>query len=179
MVEDDAERFTRIYSSTRTRVLAYALRRTSSDTAQEVVADTFLVVWRRLADVPEPALPWVLVVARNVLADRHRRGRRADALLAEVERLAATATGPDPSAAVAERSTVLQAVAALPEADREALVLTVWDGLGRRDAATVAGCSVGAFAVRLHRARRRLRAELDRLDDIGAPVAPPARMEAG
>jgi RNA polymerase sigma-70 factor (ECF subfamily) len=178
VVDDDSERFTRIYRSTHARVLAYALRRTSPDAAQEVVSDTFLVVWRRLHDVPEPALPWLFVVARNVLADQRRRGRRADALMAEVERLTATAAGPDPAGDVTERSIVLQAVAALAETDREALMLTVWDGLGSRDAATVAGCSLGAFRVRLHRARRRLRAELDRLDDLSAPALAPVHLEA-
>jgi RNA polymerase sigma-70 factor (ECF subfamily) len=178
VVNDDSERFTRIYRSTHARVLAYALRRTTPDAAQEVVSDTFLVVWRRLHNVPEPALPWLFVVARNVLADQRRRGRRADALQAEVERLAVTAAGPDLAGDVTERGIVLQAVAALPESDREALMLTVWDGLGSRDAATVAGCSIGAFRVRLHRARRRLRVELDRLDDLGTRAVAPVHMEA-
>jgi RNA polymerase sigma-70 factor (ECF subfamily) len=179
VAEADADRFTRIYRDTHRRVLGYAMRRTSPDAAREAAAEAFLVAWRRLADVPDPALPWLLVVTRNVIADQRRGGRRADALLAEVERLAATPVQSDLSEDVVERSVVLQAVAALPETDREALVLTVWDGLGHRAAATVAGCSIGAFAVRLHRARRRLQAEMDRLDDVGAPAAPTARMEAG
>jgi RNA polymerase sigma-70 factor, ECF subfamily len=179
VAEADADRFTRIYRETHPRVLGYALRRTSPDLAREAAAEAFLIAWRRLPHVPEPALPWLLVVARNVLADQRRGGRRADALLTEVERLTRTAIGHDPSDDVVERSVVLQAVAALADTDREALVLTVWDGLGHRDAAKVAGCSIGAFAVRLHRARRRLRTELDRLDGAGAPVAPTARMEAG
>jgi RNA polymerase sigma-70 factor (ECF subfamily) len=83
------------------------------------------------------------------------------------------------SDAVVERDAVLQAVADMTEVDREALMLTVWDGLGHRDAARVAVCSVGAFAVQLHRARRRLRTELIRLDDLGATALPSARMEAG
>jgi RNA polymerase sigma-70 factor (ECF subfamily) len=58
----------------------------------------------------------------------------------------------------------------MTEVDREALMLTVWDGLGHRDAAKVAGCSVGAFAVRLHRARRRLHEELARLDEGDGPT---------
>jgi RNA polymerase sigma-70 factor, ECF subfamily len=178
VAEADAARFTRIYRENHQRVLAYALRRTSPEAAREAVAEAFLVAWRRLPDVPEPALPWLLVVTRNVVSDQHRGRRRSDALLAEVGQLSGLAVRADPSDDVVERSVVLQAVAALAEPDREALVLTVWDGLGHRDAATVAGCSVGAFAVRLHRARRRLRAELDRLDGADQP-SPAARMEAG
>jgi RNA polymerase sigma factor (sigma-70 family) len=178
VAEADADRFTRIYRQTHPRVLGYALRRTSPEAAREAVAETFLVAWRRLPDVPEPALPWLLVVARNTISEQHRGGRRSDALLAEVWQLTGLAAHPDPSDDVVERAVVLQAVAALPEPDREALVLTVWDGLGHRAAAAAAGCSVGAFAVRLHRARRRLRAELDRLDGTDLQ-APSARMEAG
>jgi RNA polymerase sigma-70 factor (ECF subfamily) len=177
VAEADADRFTRIYREAYPRVLGYALRHAAADAAREAVAETFLVAWRRLADVPEPALPWLLVVTRNVIADQRRGGRHADVLLAEVERLAAT--HPDVSEEVVERHIVLRAAAALPEADREALLLTVWDCLGNRAAATVAGCSIGAFAVRLHRARRRLRDELARLDDNGVPVAPTTRREVG
>jgi RNA polymerase sigma factor (sigma-70 family) len=170
----DADRFTRLYEANYRRVVGYALRRAPADVAREVADEAFLIAWRRLPQVPEPALPWLLVTARNLLGDQLRRGRRAGAPLVGI-----TAVEPDPSDAVVERSAVLQALAALPAADREALVLTVWDGLGNRDAAAVAGCSIGTFAVRLHRARRRLRAELDRIDDAGGAALPPARMEAG
>jgi DNA-directed RNA polymerase specialized sigma24 family protein len=175
----DAERFTRIYRADYERVLGYALRRGPAEAAREATDETFLIAWRRLPDVPEPALPWLLVTARNVLSVQRRSGLRGDALLAEVARVNEVLFRKDLSDAVVERSVVLQAVAALPDADREALMLTVWDGLGHRDAARAAGCSVGAFAVRLHRARRRLRTELTRLDDIGATELPTARMEAG
>lgn len=177
MAEADADRFTRIYRATHPRVLAYAMRHTSPDAAREAVSDTFLIAWRRLPDVPEAPLPWLLIVARNVLADQRRGGRRYDALVTEISWLAAGAAGPDLSDGVVERTTVLQAVAALAEPDREALVLSVWDGLGNKDAATVTGCSAATFAVRLHRARRRLRAELARLDGAEA-AAPTVRMEA-
>jgi DNA-directed RNA polymerase specialized sigma24 family protein len=59
---------------------------------------------------------------------------------------------------------VLQALASLSATDRDALMLTVWDGLSASDAGRVLGCSTTAFAVRLHRARRRLRDALLRID---------------
>jgi RNA polymerase sigma-70 factor, ECF subfamily len=170
----EADRFTRIYQDNYPRVLGYALCRTWPEAAREAVDEAFLVAWRRLPDVPEPPLPWLLVVARNVISQQRRGGRRADALAAEIARLATVRVHPDVSEAVIERSVVLQAVAGLSEPDREALMLTVWDGLRARDAATVAGCSVAAFAVRLHRARRRLGQELARLDDfrVRTPYTP-------
>ncbi len=65
-------------------VRAYALRRADPDEAEDVVAVTFLVAWRRLDEVPEHARPWLLGVARRVLANR-RRG--ADRLMSLTDRL--------------------------------------------------------------------------------------------
>ncbi|MDN5855804.1 MAG: ECF-type sigma factor, partial [Actinomycetia bacterium] len=112
----------------------------------------------------DAALPWLLVVARNVISDQHRRGRRQDALAAEIANAAAGLSEPGPDAAVVERITVLTALAQLSISDREVLFLTVWDGLSNGDAATVAGCSAATFAVRLHRARRRLADALQQFD---------------
>jgi RNA polymerase sigma-70 factor (ECF subfamily) len=172
----DADRFTRIYQDNYLRVLGYTARRTSRELAREAADEVFSRAWRRLPDLPDPPLPWLLVAARNVISEQRRRGARADALALEMSRR--PSAHPDMSEAVVERSIVLQAVARMPEADREALMLTVWDGLGHRDAAKVAGCSVGAFAMRLHRARRRLDTELDRLDGTDGPPARTAAWEA-
>jgi RNA polymerase sigma factor (sigma-70 family) len=168
----DATRFTRIYQENYPRVLGYAARRTSAELAGEAVDEVFLRAWRRLPDLPDPPLPWLLVAARHVISEQRRGGAKADVLAAEMAGEVSGWAGahPDPSDAVVERNVVLQAVADLSEVDREALMLTVWDGLGHRDAARVAGCSIGAFAVRLHRARRRLDAELARLDQVDGPT---------
>jgi len=56
------------------------------------------------------------------------------------------------------------ALATLGERDREVLLLTAWEGLAPGEAATVLGCSRNAFAVRLHRARRRLASALNRAE---------------
>lgn len=61
----------------------------------------------------------------------------------------------DPADAGGDRE-LWAALAGLPDGDREALLLVGWDGLSNPQAAGVAGCSQGAFKVRLHRARRRL-----------------------
>jgi RNA polymerase sigma factor (sigma-70 family) len=172
----DADRFTRIYQDDYLRVLGYAVRRTSPELAREAVDEVFLRAWRRMSDLPDPPLPWLLVAARNVISEQRRRGAKADALALEMAGWPDDQS--DPSDVVADRDVVLQAVAGMPEVDREALMLTVWDGLGHRAAAKVAGCSVGAFAVRLHRARRRLRTELARLDEVDAPVTRPTAREA-
>jgi RNA polymerase sigma-70 factor (ECF subfamily) len=139
------------------RVYAFARRRADPSTAQEIVSDTFLIAWRRFADVPSEPLPWLLVVARNTLMDRARRRQRRDDLaetLAYLERSAGYAAGADTD--LLEREQMLAALAELSDLEREALLMVGWDGLTNSQAAQVAGCSVRAFEVRLSRARARL-----------------------
>ena len=145
-------------------VHAYALRRSDAATADDVVADTFMVCWRRFDRVPDEALPWLYAVARRCLANRLRAARR------EPAHGVPAATAADPTAETYELRThardVLAALAELPPKEREALQLIAWEGLSPADAARAAGCAAPAFRVRLHRARRRLAAALD-----AAPVA--------
>lgn len=161
MSEENAteQRFTALWTEHGPRVLAYALRHLDPDSAQDVVAETFLVAWRRLASVPDDPLPWLLVVARNTIANLRRSGHRQARLAAELERFRQIA---EPAAAAdvlaTERAAVLDQLAALTPREREALLLIAWDGLTPAQAAKVAGCSLPAFHVRLFRARRRLHA---------------------
>ncbi|MER6815276.1 sigma-70 family RNA polymerase sigma factor [Spirillospora sp. NPDC000708] len=151
----DERRFTAMYDACRQRVWAYAAARAGRQIADEVVSETFAVAWRRLADVPDPPLPWLLGVARNVLRDGYRAEARREACTAELARWAPRPSG-DIAEDVAERLAVLRAMAAIPEGDREVLILVAWQGLSPREAARVVGCSPAALRVRLHRARRRL-----------------------
>jgi RNA polymerase sigma-70 factor, ECF subfamily len=149
-------------------VLAYALRRASRDDAADVVAETFLVAWRRLDDVDEgTALPWLYAVARNVLLSQQRATRRQQAI---AERVAAGS--PDAEETPSGSPRVLDALAALSEAEREVLMLAAWEELSSSEAARVLGCSATAYRIRLHRARRRLRERLDRRVQPLARAAP-------
>ena len=155
--ESDALRFTALWESYAGRVLAYARRHTDADLAQEVVSETFLVAWRRLADVPGDPLPWLLVVARNTVKNQRRSGYRQAVMHSEITRLREVATpAPGADEVVTERADVLAALAALTSKEREALLLVAWDGLSPADAARVVHCSIPTFQVRLYRARRRL-----------------------
>lgn len=156
-------RFTELYDENHRRVLAYALTRVEPHTAEDVAGETFLIAWRRLADVTDPALPWLLGVARNLLYKQRDGGYRRRAL---ADRIAAMTTADDLTSwdvaeHVVERDAALAAVAGLSERDLEVLVLVMWQDLTPREAATVVGCSTAAFFVRLHRARRRLARALD------------------
>lgn len=156
----DAQRFAALWENYAPTVQAYALRRVDRDAAQEVVAETFLVAWRRLADVPGDPLPWLLVVARNTLLNHRRSAYRARELHLALSSLVPTSPD-DPAAAVAERNGLLMALADLSASDREALLLAAWDGLSPAQAAEVLGCTEAAFKMRLSRARRRLERAAD------------------
>jgi RNA polymerase sigma factor (sigma-70 family) len=161
MAETPTERFEHLFRATYPAVRGYALRRTSPDAAQDAVAETFLVAWRRFDEVPEDALPWLFGVARRVLANQRRASGRGEALQ---RRLAATAQPESLEEHVTESEVVHAALARLSERDREALMLVAWHGLSGKRAARAAGCSRAAFDVRLHRARRRLAGLLESLD---------------
>jgi RNA polymerase sigma-70 factor (ECF subfamily) len=154
--------------------MRYALREVPAHLANDVVAETFLTTWRRLDEVPDPALPWLLGVARRVVANQRRGEQRRERL-----RLAAADQAGDqarnPADALAERDAVRTALGRLSQSDRELLMLIGWDGLTVRQAAVVLGTTAGATSVRLHRARRRLAAGLARENapDGGAPVESP------
>src|SRR5262245_31488363 len=153
------ERFEALFAAHYREVHRYALRRVDRAIAEEIANETFLVAWRRLDRVPEPALPWLYATAGHVLAN-HRRGA---ARHARRERAAAgepVAVARDPAERFAERDAAMRAFLSLGEKDREALRLIAWERLSLADAAQAAGVSRPAFAMRVHRARRRLAAAL-------------------
>jgi RNA polymerase sigma-70 factor (ECF subfamily) len=155
---DPGERFTALYDTFHPRVHAYAVSRAGRQLAEEVTSETFCVAWRRFGDLPDPPLPWLLGIARNVLRESFRAQARRDSLDAELRAWtsAAELADGDVGEAVVERATVLQALATLSGDDRELLTLVAWQDLSPRQAAKVVGCSTATYFVRLHRARKRL-----------------------
>lgn len=161
MADDDAERFEALYRQHFRGVLGYALARLEPERAKDAAAETFLVAWRRLGEVPAEPAGWLFGVARKVVAQQLRADSRRDAL---VMRLAAPAyresrQPADPADEVAQRESALAALALLGERDREILTLLAWHGLTGDQAAEALGLTRLSFAVRLHRARRRLGAD--------------------
>jgi RNA polymerase sigma-70 factor, ECF subfamily len=158
------ERFERLFRANYAAIRGYALRRVPGDVAQDVVADTFLVAWRRLDDVPEDALPWLYGVARRVLANERRSADRRSSLDERVATAAVTVASADAADSVGEGELLRAALAGLSDAHREALMLVAWHGLSGARAARAAGCTPATFAVRLHRARGKLAARLASLE---------------
>lgn len=169
-------RFEDLFTCHHDAVLRYVVRRLDlRDDAADLVAETFLIAWRRLDDVPEgQALPWLYGVARRVLAN-HRRGETRRHGLADKLRddLRAMPTVFEPSF---ELQYAAEAFRQLSDADRELLSLVAWEGLDTAQLAAALGCSRGTAAVRLHRARRRLERLIDH-STSGRATAVPARGE--
>lgn len=154
-------------------VWAYARRRADATVADDVLSDVFLTAWRRLDDVPDDARPWLLACARHALANHDRAARRSRRL---VSRLTVAGASAAPALELPDDA-LAQALASLRDRDREALLLTAWEGLSGERAAAVVGCSPRAFRVRLHRARKRLAAALLQMED-GNAEARSTSMEA-
>jgi RNA polymerase sigma-70 factor (ECF subfamily) len=163
-------RFGQLYRDQGRAILAYALRRVEGpEDAAEVVAETFLVAWRRLDEVPVDAEArlWLFGVARRVIANLHRAERRRTRLaerLAESLRTELAAQ----SASVGEAAEALRAMGGLDDDDRELLLLVSWEELSPGEAAKVLGISSLAARSRLHRARRRLRTLLEQRESAGS-----------
>jgi RNA polymerase sigma factor (sigma-70 family) len=170
---DRGDRFSELYRARYEAVLRYALRRTDPETARDVVAETFLVAWRRLDAVPADqaqATPWLYGVARNVLANANRSQRRTDRVTAKLSQERPVEYAPDTVRAIIERARLERALAKLTPADQEALRLVGWEQLDLAEAALAMGCSRSTMAVRLHRARRRLERALRTADYEGWPT---------
>jgi RNA polymerase sigma-70 factor (ECF subfamily) len=170
--DDPSTRAQALFEAHWRSVLAYARRRASYATADEVLSDVFMAAWRRLDDIPADALPWLLACARGSLANHRRAQRRRLRLVA---RLRPTVSDEPPIRLRDGRLT--DALARLGARDREALLLAAWEGLTAEQAAAVLGCSAQAFRVRLHRARKRLAQALEPVEASATAMTMEARNE--
>jgi RNA polymerase sigma-70 factor (ECF subfamily) len=159
--ESRRDRFEKIAPGLIEPVRRYLARRTDPATAEDVLAETLLVCWRRAEDLPEQPLPWVYGVARLCLRNAERAARRQERVAARIAAMDPPAdTVPGPG----ERDEALHAaLAAMRPDDAELLRLWAWEQLAPGEIATVLGISPNAASIRLHRARRRLQ-ELLRKD---------------
>jgi RNA polymerase sigma-70 factor (ECF subfamily) len=156
MSGDRSARFEALAAEIADPVHRYARRRTDPETAKEVLADTLLVLWRRVDEVPpEAELAWCYAVARRCLANAERSARRQQGLLARIVRVdPPVPTQPqEPDLPDAE---LQRALAQLSELDRELVRLWAWEDLAPREIAGVTGLTANAVSIRLHRARGRL-----------------------
>lgn len=170
--QDHRSRFEAVYRRTYEQILGYAVRRCSSpEDAADVVAETYVIAWRRIIELPdgEAGKLWLYGVARRVLANHRRSERRRltrhTELTDEIEHLYAAPS--DHS----EQHGVDEAMDMLADSDREVLALTLWEGLDAGEIATVLDCSRNAARIRLHRARKRFAKALEKTRPSAAGFA--------
>jgi RNA polymerase sigma factor (sigma-70 family) len=162
MDDRDPEAFRTLYRAHYRTVCRYLAARTVPEAVEDVAAETFLVAWRRQAQMPAHVVPWLLNTAGKCLANHHRSRSRAEAL---TERLAGVLPARPPEIEDelergAQRRALVAALGTVGERDRELLLLRHWDGLAPRELAAVLELSPIVVRARLSRAGRRLEREL-------------------
>jgi len=158
-------RFRALYADAYGDLLRFAQRRVHPSHAEDVTAEAFLVVWRRLDEAPqrpEDLRAWLFGVARHCLQNSRRGQGRHDALAVRIADLpAAGPTDRLDADLVAQRLDLAAAWRRLSETDQEALSLTVFEDLASPQAGRVLGITAASYRLRLLRARRALRRHLD------------------
>lgn len=146
-------------------VIAYACRRGGGD-PEGLAAEVMTIAWRRLPEIPDAdPRPWLITTARNLLFAEWRRDAHERVVL---DHLVTPVDAPSPGL---DLDPALElGLRRMSFKDREALILGAWEELTPAQAARSLGISPAAFRVRLHRARRRLRALLE--DALSEPPEP-------
>ena len=189
-MDQEINAFRTVFTNSYPRLLAYARRRASPAVADDVVAETFLVAWRRRSEVMamNDPLPWLYAVAGNQLRTANRSADRQHRLAARVAAEPTASVIPtEPATPGADEISdpddnvdrLHEALAGLSFDDQEVLRLVTWEELSHRETAAVLECSVDAVAQRVHRARQRLARALADLRTTGLPSAPPSTTNGG
>jgi RNA polymerase sigma factor (sigma-70 family) len=156
--------------------LARWLCRSPGD-ADDIVQEAFMRAYRAFDTLRGPdARSWVLAIVRNchlsALAERRRRAYEPLTEEHEAQPVSAAALPPDPERASVERDerrTLARLIAALPEEQREVLLLREMEDMSYREIAAVAKVPIGTVMSRLARARAALK--LTWLEAEGEPRA--------
>jgi RNA polymerase sigma-70 factor (ECF subfamily) len=153
----EVRRFTALYREHHAQVRLFASRRVGADLAEEIVADTFLVAWRRIGAIPDAAVPWLYRVALYEIANLRRRQTKAIQLHFALQAGNPGDAGEQSPDGVTDLvHAVARAFDKLKPREQEILRLAAWEQLSAAEGAAVLRCSVSAYRMRLHRARASL-----------------------
>jgi RNA polymerase sigma-70 factor (ECF subfamily) len=166
---DDA--FKALYAAATPRLTRLFRRRLRDKTkVADLVQETFLRVHRARSTFVQgaSAMPWILTIARHLLADMRRVAARRDAKRSKYDRLERSSHFVPIDAPTGEQMLIAGEAAALlgrafdrlPETQRAALRLVKTEGLSVAQAAVALGTTPAGVKLRTHKACRRLRAEL-------------------
>ena len=172
--DGDASAFRELYALVAPRLLGYLLKMARERAlADDLLQQTFMKVHRARAAYVRGAdpLPWIYSIAHRTFIDEARKHKRAVVRVGDAEELPEVPAGltgesddrRDDDRADPELVTAtLDALAELPDQQREAVVLTKLDGKSIAEAAQIAGTTPGAMKVRAHRGYEALRKLLGR-----------------
>lgn len=164
-VTSSEELFTQLYGRYRGELHAFCVRRIDRAEVEDVMAEVFAVVWRKIGSVTVgKERAWLYSIARNVIRNQWRGTSRRRRLENRVQGLPGDEPA-RPETIVIRRArdeALLRAVDRMPERDREILMLSAWDDLSGPEIAGVLGISVSSAQQRLHRAKKRLAKTLNR-----------------
>ncbi len=167
MTSTDA-RFADLYGSCFKHVHAYCRRRVNSDRVDDAAAETFLVAWRKIDEVPDgsEALPWLYAVSYGVVSNFWRGASRQKRLNKKLNTIGVEPSAPADEFVVVrqEARQILAALAKVKKADQEVLRLSFWEELSNAELAVALDVAVDAARQRLSRARRNLADQYNRLD---------------
>jgi RNA polymerase sigma factor (sigma-70 family) len=153
------ERFTAAFITHHQAIKAYLSFRTRDATlADELTEATFEFAWRRINEMPEePATRgWLYVIAKRMLSNHWRDAAPQHNLISKIS----VAYVCESTSSTIEDELAVDALESLSPRERQALQLIYWDDLRHIEAAAVVGCSLNAFDILLHRARKHMLARL-------------------
>ena len=163
----EPDRFAPLFDRHAPHIHRYLARRVGRQAADDLVAETFLVAFRKRAGYDarfSDARPWLYGIATNLIA-QHRREEARQLRLRQ-------ASGPDPVqhdhaeraaqdvTAQSIRAPLAEALARLARPDRDVLLLIAWEQLSYDEVARALSIPVGTVRSRLHRARTKIREAL-------------------
>ena len=164
---DEPEAFGVIYDRHAPTVLRFLGRRVGADVGEGLVGELFRIAFerRKTFDASRAsALPWLYGIGSNLLL-KHRRGEarrlRANARMASAGEGADRRTRATALDARLLFSRVADAIEALPDGEREALLLFAWEDLSYQGVAEALDLPIGTVRSRLNRARAHLRGLLE------------------
>lgn len=159
----DRAAFESLYGRYAAMVHGILLARVPRWDVEDLVQDVFLVVFRRLPSLRDPAAfpGWLATIARNRATDHLRRAPKTEELHENY------ASSNPREADETEALAILEAIRALPEAYRETLILRLVEGMTGPEIAARTGLTPGSVRVNLHRGMARLRERLDRRESHG------------
>jgi RNA polymerase sigma-70 factor, ECF subfamily len=155
--------FQELYGATSKPLLAFIARRaTTSEEATDLLAEAYIIAWRRLDEIPHSpeSTLWLFGVARNLLMKSNHQQRSQQNLVHDLTQELARLAAYRPDTDIGLTDKMHACLHRLPPKQREILLMTAWEGLKPREIAKITGSSANIVRVRLHHARQQLAREL-------------------